>query len=128
MYINISKMSFVNYYPKPKQNEFSYLITAAVAVSITCIVCIVWYQWALDYRYSSERISGKLLSKNDKKIDKDTQVKLAADGRISADHTTASAVVTVYNKSAKDTVDYQERVTLLVQDICSPLDNTCVSL
>jgi len=120
-------MSFVNYYQKPEPNEFSYLAVTVVVVSIMSIVCILWYQWALDNRYSTSRIEGKLLKKYNKKINENQQIS-ASDVKLSPDGKTASATITVQNKGYKITDFTREVLTLPVVDVCSPMDYTCISL
>ena len=131
-------MSFINYYQKTNQTNtdysnqlsdgFSYLLTVLIIVLITGLVCIIWFVWAAYYyRYSSDRISDKLLKKYDKIVDSDHTI-LATNGQINTNKTLASALITIRNKGIKITESTQEVYQLPVLLDCSPMNKKCISL
>jgi hypothetical protein len=93
-------------------------------LGITLVVVLIWYNWANNYRYSSERIAGKILKKYTKPV-ADDQTALADDGKLSSDGKSASAVITVNDRQSSIR---QEVLQLQVLDDCSPIDKTCISL
>ena len=125
MYINIAKMSFINYYPVRKEFDYELMIYCGLGVTLT--ILFAWYLWAVNYRYSSERIADKLLKKYAGPVS-DNQAILADNGQLSPDGTKASAVITVRDKGISTSAVTQELYSLPVRSICSPIDKTCISL
>lgn len=118
-------MSFINYYPV--QKEFDYELMVYCGLGITLGVILIWYLWAINYRYSSERIADKLLKKYTKPVN-DNQTVLADNGQLSQDRTKASAVITVRDKGIITSDITQEVYSLPVRSKCPLMDKTCISL
>lgn len=118
-------MSFINYYQK--RDEFDYELMMYCVICVTMGVLIIWYIWALNYRYSSERIADKLLKKYDG-IVQANQTIIANNGQISLDKSKASAEITVTDNNLDASVVSQNIFTLPINDKCSPLSKTCISL
>ena len=112
----------MNYY----NNSFSYSTVILTASIIVALVVIVWYYYALQYRYSSERIEGKLLRKNKKAVS-ETQTITAKNGTVNEDKTIASAVLTIQTKDKYANVLSSQLLSLPIAK-CSPSDYTCVEL
>jgi len=109
-------MSFANYY-----------LTLQIGLGITALVIVFWFMWASSvYRYSSERIASKLLSKYKVPVQSD-QTLIAKDGVLNANKT-ASASIYIREKNLDSSTAPATQFTLMVKDDCSPLNNTCVSL
>ncbi len=130
-------MSFNNYNPyqgypmqmgypvQAKPFEFDTMLY--FGLGITVAVLIVWFVWATDYRYSSDRISNRMISKYNKPV-RDDQTILADNGKLSADKRTAQAVITIRDKGIDSISTQQEVYSLPVRDNCSPMDKSCLSL
>ena len=118
-------MSFINYYPVRK--EFDYELMIYCGLGITLAILLAWYLWAVNYRYSSERIADKLLKKYAGPVS-DNQTVLADNGQLSPDGTKASAVITIRDKGISTSSVTQELYSLPVRNTCSPIDKTCISL
>ena len=118
-------MSFINYYPV--QKEFDYELMVYCGLGITLGVILIWYLWAINYRYSSERIADKLLKKYAGTVN-DNQTVLADNGQLSPDGTKASAVITVRDKGIVTSAVTQEVYSLPVRSTCSLMDKACISL
>ncbi len=120
-------MSFINYYPNQKKSEFSYSTVLYTAVLTTSLVCVLWYSYAINYRYSSDRIEDKLLRKYDKPIG-DNQTINARNGQINSAKTMATAIITVSDKGMEYVPSKSEVFSLPVISNCKPTEKTCISL
>jgi hypothetical protein len=123
-------MSFINYYPVLQQPEFDYFIMLFTAAIIPLVVWIIWYVYAINYRYSSDRIENKLLKKYDKPIN-DNQTINASEGQVitnAASNSIASALITIRDKGIHNVLSTHELYSLPVNATCSPMDKTCITL
>ncbi len=117
-------MSFNNYYTAPVvKKEFNIWLAIWIAVGIVVITLILWYQYGVNYRYSSERIADRLSKKYNKPLTADQTV-IATDGKL-IDHTTASALISISGRDLETTTPVLYSLPII--DDCSPIDKTCIS-
>jgi hypothetical protein len=97
-----------------------------IGVLITIVCLIIWYIWAKNYRYSSDRITLRLLPKYNKKLP-DDRFLYATEGSVDTLHTTASAKMNQRDANTGNIRDY-EIFTLPVREDCALSMMDCVTL
>ena len=119
-----------NLYPDMQninESKFSIKIILLTAISIFIVVLIIWFYYAIQYRYSSERIADKLRKKYKVEIDDKTRTLLSSGGKINALGTHASTIIIIKNKDMEGNDVISKLFTLPIRD-CSPADYNCVEL
>jgi len=111
-------------YMKPK---FNITFMLCVVLVIVIGILVIWYVWAIQYRYSPERIENKLIAKYPEEIP-ETLTLSASKGYISADRKKASALMTVKTKDIRGEIKSQKTFTLAVDPNCSQINNSCIQL
>ena len=128
-------MNYDNNYPLPDNNYplpdndtgFSFSVMFITAIAIVIIILGIWFYFAIQYRYSSERIAEKLRKKYKKEIT-DLQTLIVGSGYFNNDAKThVSAPITIQNKDIEGSASTVQIFTLPVKE-CSPIDYTCVEL
>ncbi len=138
MYIDITKMSYNNYYqiipqtidyPIQQQNPdkgIDWLLAIGIGLGLTILILIIWYIWALNYRYSSDRIVSKMMPKYEKKSP-EGQFLYGTEGSTNPARTIAIAKMNQRDVSSGDYIT-TDIFTLPILDNCVPSMKTCVSL
>ncbi len=116
-----------NYQTYDDESGFSFGIMFCTSIIIISIVLGIWFYYAIQYRYSSDRIAGKLRKKYKKEF-ADNQTLIVSDGKfIDTAKTRVSARMTIQDKNIEGSNKSSEVFSLPVKE-CSPVDNTCVEL
>ncbi len=122
-------MSYNNYYqviPQKPSRQIDWINVILIGLFVTILCIVIWYIWAKNYRYSSDRIALKLTPKYAKEL-LNNRFLYATEGSINAAHTVASAKMNQRDAITGDILDY-EIFTLPVIDNCMPSMIDCVTL
>lgn len=100
---------------------------------VAVIVCLVWYNWAMNtYKNSPERIGDLCLlkyqldQKNSEKLADATAV--ASDVVVSADGKSVTLSVNIKPNKTAAAVSQPEKKTYQISDTCQMTDLTCIKL
>lgn len=147
-------MSYVVNYPQVMQNyspygyppvylqnatstEFDWMLMLGVGLGIFLAVVLIYISWVYNtYRYSSDRIASKLITKfkaKNKALDppkfvEDDRKELAIEiATLNSNLTIAAAQVAFRDKESHNVLEYTP-FTATNRVNCSPMDNSCIRL
>ncbi len=121
----------INAVPQQKRRLDRSLIMY-IGIGIPLCVLLLWYIWSYTkYRYSSDRISGKLLKKynssNQQKINNETQYISPANIIVDPSKTYVSADMLVLDKETNQIIS-SNKFSIAISNNCSPFSSSCISL
>lgn len=104
-------------------NKFNWWLTLKISFVLFIIIIIVWFIFATNYRYSSDRISAQMRSKYTATLTDDQYLDVSnpyISGNI------AFTTMEIHSKNDMSLID-ATIFKLPIKDSCSPLDVTCVT-
>ena len=130
-YPQVYQPGYPQVYHQVTINRFNTQLMLGIGLFAVLII-IIYYIWAYTkFKYSSDRLAGKLVAKykiaNDELKESDTDMLVASDISFNSDKTQIFCTIQQKNKETLDVID-SKPFSIQISNQCNPLSGFCIAI